>query len=144
MLKVSVPIPYRQAVERYVKKLIRRIKPRAIILYGSVARGRQGVGSDIDILVISEHLPSNFLERLKTLFELNNSTAPIEAVAYTPQEFQHMTVKTHLTALSAFEEGMILYDDGFFQQQKERYNQIKNDINLVRVEGGWERRLKPA
>ncbi|MFN3621903.1 MAG: nucleotidyltransferase domain-containing protein, partial [Nitrososphaerales archaeon] len=125
-------------------KLIRSIKPRSIILYGSVARGTQGVGSDIDLLIISECLPKNFLERLKSVAELNNSTTPIEALAYTPQEFQQMAERLHPTALSALEDGVILFDDGFFQQQRRRYTKTKKKINLIRVEGGWERGVKPT
>lgn len=135
---VKVKIPYKWAIEKYARKLIRNIRPRSIVLYGSIARGEHGVGSDVDILVISDSLPKNFLERLRILSELNPSTAPIEAIAYTTSEFRAMVEKLHPTALSAIEDGITIYDDGFFERMKELLTTLRERLNIVRIEGGWE------
>lgn len=52
---------------------------------------------------------------------MNLSTAPIEAIAYTTSEFKAMTEKLNLTALFVIEDGIIIYDDGFFERMKTLY-----------------------
>ncbi|MGQ9469616.1 MAG: nucleotidyltransferase domain-containing protein [Nitrososphaerales archaeon] len=131
-------MPYRRAIERYVKRALRKLKPSLIILYGSMAKGNYGVGSDIDLLIISDKLPYNFLDRLKLLNEINPTTAPIEALGYTTKEFEGMLKKRHLTALDALEEGIILYDDGYLMKIKKLFEKIKEELGLVKVEGYWE------
>jgi hypothetical protein len=137
MIKVEASIPFRRIVERYIKKIVRTLKPKAVIIYGSAAKGSYGAGSDIDILVISENLPKNFLERLKTLYEIDTTNAPIQPIAYTPQEFERMLNKKHLTALEALEYGLIVYDDGYIQEVVKKFNEMRKR-ELTRTEEGWE------
>jgi predicted nucleotidyltransferase len=110
------------------------------VLFGSVAKGEQGVGSDVDILIIAESLPSNFLERSRLLFELNQSFAPIEPVGYTPKEFLLMLERRHPTALYAVADGLVLRDDGFMKEAKRVFELVKKKFGLVRVKHGWEAR----
>ncbi|MBS7652723.1 MAG: nucleotidyltransferase domain-containing protein [Candidatus Bathyarchaeia archaeon] len=131
-------IPYRRALIRYAARVRRRIGARAIILYGSTARGTFGAGSDIDLLVIAEGLPENFLERIRLLDDLRDSTAPIEVIGYTPEEFSRMIDKPHPTALSAIEDGIVLHDDGFFEEMRRRFSEIRERMRIVRLEDGWE------
>ncbi|MBS7649542.1 hypothetical protein KEJ17_07880 [Candidatus Bathyarchaeota archaeon] len=39
MVKVEERIPFRRSVERYIKNAVRTLKPKAVILYGSAAKG---------------------------------------------------------------------------------------------------------
>ena len=129
--------PYEKAIKIYREKVIEKFRPRSIILFGSIATGKYRAWSDIDILVISENLPENFLERLRILFELNPTMAPIEALGYTPTEFIQMLKRRHPTALYAMADGKPIYDDGFFTEAKGVFEQIKAKFDLVRVEHGW-------
>ncbi|MCP8316880.1 MAG: nucleotidyltransferase domain-containing protein [archaeon] len=140
MVKVSLRLPYRREIERYAKRILRKLKPRSIILYGSMAKGTYGVGSDIDLLIISDKLPHNFLNRLKLLNEINPTTAPIEALGYTTKEFEEMLRKKNPTAFDAIEEGIILYDDGYLIKIKNLFEKIKEELGLVKVEDYWESR----
>jgi hypothetical protein len=139
-----VSFPYAKEVEIYCKKLVEKLRPRSIILYGSMARGDYGVGSDVDILVISDDLPPNFLERLRLLSEANPTLAPIQAVGYTPAEFLQMIHRRHPTALYAVADGKPLHDDGFFQGTKQVFEKVKKDFDLVRTEHGWDARTLSA
>jgi predicted nucleotidyltransferase len=114
-----VSFPYEKEVEIYCRKIAGMLRPRSIVLFGSMARGNYGVGSDVDILVISDNFPSNFLERLRLLFDANPTFAPIQAVGYTPAEFLKMIQRRHPTALYAVAEGKPLLDDGFFEEAKQ-------------------------
>ena len=130
-------VPYREEVMKYVKQVIRELKPVCIVLYGSAAKGTFGVGSDIDILVVAEGLPRSFLERLRLLYELSDGNAPIEPVAYTPEEFSAMLEKRHPTALHALEDGIPLYGREYFIKMRKRLLEIKRETGLILVEGCW-------
>jgi len=131
-------LPYAEAIRIYCEKVVEKLRPRAIILYGSMATGNYGVGSDVDIIVISEKLPKNFLERLDILFKINFTTTPIETLGYMPKEFLEMIARRHPTALYAVADGKPLYDDGFFIEAKRMFETIREKFELVKIEHGWE------
>ena len=135
-----VNTPYEIEIQVFCKNVVEKLSPRSIILYGSMATGKFGAGSDINIIVISENLPENFLERLRELFELNTTTAPIEPLGYKPSEFLKMIMKRHPTALYAVSDGKPLYDDGFFAEARKLFEAVKNKFDIVRIEHGWEAR----
>lgn len=132
---VGGDIPYRRKIKRYVNRVIKCLQPKLIMLYGSVATKTYGVGSDIDILVISNQLPKNFLERMKILYELNIENAPIDIVGYTSQEFERMILKLHPTALSALTEGIPIYDEGYYREAKRILSQMKLKVGKLSVNG---------
>jgi len=136
-----VSFPYEKEVEIYCRKIAQTLRPKSIILFGSMARGNYGVGSDVDILVISDDFPSNFLERLRLLSEANPTFAPIQAVGYTPAEFLKMIQHRHPTALYAVAEGKPLLDDGFFKEAKQVFERVKRDFQLVPTAHGWEAKV---
>ncbi|MFN4070971.1 MAG: nucleotidyltransferase domain-containing protein [Thermus caldifontis] len=68
----------------YAKRVRETLGEAQVYLYGSVARGSFGPESDIDLLVVSPHLPKDPLERL-LLQSLNPGR--VEAKGLTPEEF---------------------------------------------------------
>ncbi len=130
-------IPHKEDIERFIGKIVASFKPNTIILYGSMARGDYGVGSDIDIIVIAKNLPESLDERLKVMAELNDTTAPIECLAYTPREFRRMLKHTHPTALYAMDDGIILYDDGTVVEMREIFMKMKKTNIIKRFKHGW-------
>lgn len=132
-------IPYRSEVRKYVKKLLKSMKARAVVMYGSVAKGTYGVGSDIDLLVVADDAPKQFLKRLSFLNELNTTSAPIEVIAYTTKEFGEMIRRGHPSIFDALEESIVLYDDGLFGQMKEKFLSLKRKLGWIRIEDGWEK-----
>ncbi|HPD15936.1 MAG TPA: nucleotidyltransferase domain-containing protein [Planctomycetota bacterium] len=77
-------------VARYSDAISRRgIRPEAIYLFGSRARGRAGADSDIDLVVVSRAFRR--MGYLRSLALLGEAAAeilePIQALPYTPSEF---------------------------------------------------------
>lgn len=136
MAAISCKTPIKGKINRYIKRVIKRLKPKLIVIYGSVATKSYGVGSDIDMLVISDNFPKNFLERMKILYELNIENAPIDVIGYTAHEFKKMITKLHPTALSALMEGIPIYNEGFYEEAKTTLSQTK--LKIVKTESGWE------
>ncbi len=99
--------PYDKEIHIFCRNVLEKLSPRTVILYGSMATRRFGAGSDIDIIVVSENIPENFLERLNLLFELNTT------IGYKPNEFLKMIKRRHPTALYAVSEGYLYTMMGF-------------------------------
>ncbi len=129
-------IPYYDEIVRYVERLTRELKPCLVVLFGSAAKGTFGLGSDIDILVVSDLLPLNFQERSKRLFFLNDTFAPIEPFGYTSDEFRTMLLKRHPMALSALSEGTVLFkDEHFYGEVLELFERALKTVR--KEEFGW-------
>ncbi len=133
-----VKVPHRADIGFFLRAARKAQRVRSAVLFGSVAKGTYGVGSDIDLLVIAQDLPENFLKRLKVLYDANKTKAPLEIFPYTPDEFLLMIRKAHPTALDALNEGKILYDDGFFESMRKKFETLKQERGLVRTSLGWE------
>lgn len=138
---LELDFPYMHDVKRYCRNLVKSLNPRAILIYGSVAKGTFGVGSDIDLLVISDSLPSNFLNRLEVLSELNDTEAPLEPLGYTTTEVDKIikTGKLNPTVLDVLENGLVLYDDGYFSEVRSLFMKIKKKLGLKIVDGVWQK-----
>jgi len=95
-------------INDYTNEVVKRLRPHLIILFGSFATGDINEGSDIDILVVAD-FKENFLDRIRTLMDMNTFKIPIEPVGYTPEEFQEMKEKKNPFILEVMEKGKVLY-----------------------------------
>lgn len=93
----------------YGERLRARIGPLSGFVIGSVARGDFNLGSDIDVLVVSDRLPTHPLARSQLLYELTEGE--LEPKGYTVAEFQQMLVQNHPLAWEVLEQGIVLRDD---------------------------------
>lgn len=103
----------------YVKKLENDIGPFTSVLYGSYARGDFNIGSDIDILIISDNLPANMLERMELLYHYVEGG--IEPKGYTKAEFSKMLNSNNPLVIDALKNGEVLSDDGFWRKVLKKY-----------------------
>lgn len=95
-------------IDDYVSEVVRKLNPDLVLLFGSFATGDINEGSDIDILVVAD-FKENFLDRIRTLMDINTFKIPIEPVGYTPEEFQEMKGKKNPFILEVIEKGKVLY-----------------------------------
>lgn len=110
----------------YVKKLEAEIDHFTCVLYGSYARGDFNVGSDIDILIISDHLPSDMLKRMEFLYKYVRGG--IEPKGYTKSEFLNMLSLKNPLAIDALENGEVISDDGFWGKMREEYKVLRKEL----------------
>lgn len=78
---------------------------RAVVVFGSVARGDFHAGSDIDVLVVADHLPGDYRARLEVL---GRPPARVEPVAWTPEELRWQLGRRNPIAVEAEEAGVWL------------------------------------
>lgn len=61
---------------------------------GSYARGRWGVGSDLDVVLILEHSPRPWIERGRD-WDLSSLPVPTDVLIYTASEFERKAAETN-------------------------------------------------
>jgi predicted nucleotidyltransferase len=121
-----------QKIARNLRKIIEeskeKLKPKLVILYGSIARGDWHKGSDIDLLVITELEHPNVAEATKALQTIVHGH-PIEPHVYTIQEFDQLLTHGRMTALDALTEGIIIYaEKGYLKNVKEKLEQTMEKL----------------
>ncbi len=130
------PDAVNKALQEYCTEVIKRFKPACIILYGSRAKGTFTGASDIDIIVISNNFEQDFLSRIKDLIDANTSSFPIEPLGYTEAEFKTMLMAFRITALDAVREGVPLYGENYFNNLKNKLNELEK-IGLYKGKASW-------
>lgn len=108
-------------IKAYINEVIKRLTPSLIILFGSFATGDINEGSDVDILVVAGFKES-FLDRIKTLMDINKFKIPIEPIGYTPQEFHEMRRKKNPFILEVIEKGKVMYKSRDFSIKETQTN----------------------
>jgi len=109
-----------------VRRIVERLKPAAIVLFGSRARGDWGPWSDYDLLVIADFRES-YLERVGKLIELlKDVRIPIEPHPYTLEEAISMLHKGNPTIVDALEEGVFLHLEPGAQRLLKEYHRLKS------------------
>ncbi len=90
-----------------VEKL-RQLGAKKVILFGSYARGRADLFTDLDLLVVLDSkLP--FVERTAQLYGLLAPRVAADILAYTPEEWEEM--KTWPFIQNALSEGKVLHEE---------------------------------
>jgi hypothetical protein len=95
-------------IDDYVNEVVKRLNPHLIVMFGSFASGDINEVSDIDILVVAD-FKEKFLNRIRTLMDLNTFKIPIKPVGYTPKEFKEMKNRKNAFIMEVLEKGKILY-----------------------------------
>ena len=103
---------WRQDVKRLVAVIRRRYRPRRIILFGSAAqKGRKRI-HDLDLLIIKATRASH-ARRSADIYRVISGvrrTYPVDAVVYTPAEFQERLAWGDSFLRRIVTDGKVLYD----------------------------------
>jgi len=95
-------------LDRLVKDL-RHLGASRIVLFGSMARGRLDLFTDIDLIVVLDTtLP--FAERSAWVYRQLVPRVAADIMVYTPSEFEDM--RDNPFVRQALNEGVVLYEEG--------------------------------
>lgn len=97
----------RTEISRLIKKIKAEVKPRKILLFGSYARGDYHEKSDVDLLVVGD-FKERFFDRIGRILDCNDTSLGLDALAYTPQEFEKMRKQRNPLVTKALKEGIAL------------------------------------
>lgn len=91
--------------ERFAEGLDPALGVRAVVVFGSVARGDFHDSSDVDVLLIADGLPDRALERAAAV---GLPPPRVEFVAWTPDEWRLERDRGNPIAIEADERGLLL------------------------------------
>ncbi|MGP3667582.1 MAG: nucleotidyltransferase domain-containing protein [Candidatus Bathyarchaeota archaeon] len=115
-----------EALKPFLKRLLKYFDGDVtVILFGSYAKGDFNKASDYDLVLISNKLKGNPLERTKQVYKLNEEFLPLDILAFTQEEFLKAMENLSPTALDAIEEGKVLHDNGFYDEARKRLLELK-------------------
>lgn len=95
-----------ERAREFVTRIPAKAELVAAVVYGSVARGDFNQWSDIDLLVVARNLPERFLDRNDVLAPA--AVAGVQAIAWTPDEFEHALSKRNAIAVDALDHGVVI------------------------------------
>jgi predicted nucleotidyltransferase len=98
----------------YADGLARRMPLVAVAVVGSVARGDFNVWSDVDVLVVAEHLPDRAPERAGLLLE--GAPAGVQPVGFTPTELAAALRARNPLVVEALDAGVVLIGADIFEE----------------------------
>lgn len=93
------------------RRILRVIRPRKIILFGSRARGKTRPESDWDILVVADSRRPRYQRSPPLYGALSGLRQPIDILVYTPKEIEEWRHVKSAFITTAVREGKILYED---------------------------------
>lgn len=94
-----------------VKKLKKHYKPKKLILFGSLAKGRVTPESDIDLLIVKENVPKRYFDRIKELVPLLvDSDVGVDFVIWTPHELKQEMKTNHFLREEILKKGKVIYE----------------------------------
>lgn len=102
-----------RAVQTIVVALARRPEVERAFLFGSYARGRRDLFTDLDLLIVMNS-PLDFVTRVADMYQYlaGSDNAPIgvdiDLLVYTPEEFQRNASRGFIRR--ALEEGELIYE----------------------------------
>lgn len=97
----------REELDRAVEVLKNRGVEK-IILFGSLAAGEVGPGSDIDLLVV-ERTDKSFADRLEAVYSALMPRVAMDVLVYTPEEMHRLSSDRAFVRL-ALKRGRVLYE----------------------------------
>ncbi|MCC7573623.1 MAG: nucleotidyltransferase domain-containing protein [Candidatus Methanofastidiosum sp.] len=78
-----------RTLEDLVKQIKEKYSPELVLLFGSRARGDNLITSDYDLIVVSKNfIGIPFLTRLFLMQDLWDGERHLDALCYTPEEFE--------------------------------------------------------
>jgi len=148
--------PYKQLLDDLVSRMKRAWGENlvSVVLFGSIARGEFRKDSDIDLLVVCEHLPDGQLRRQRLFIEVERQLdlEHLNRLGFYPDFSPLMKAAKEAKFLSPVyldmvEDAVLLYDRGDFFKgilDKLRSALSKLGAKRIRIGSKWYWDLKPT
>ncbi len=93
--------------QELVFEQLKKMKPQAIILFGSYAWGKPHIDSDLDILMIKD-TDRSFTDRIRDVHTILKTRMPVDIIVLTSKEAQDATQKS-MFFKQIITEGKLIY-----------------------------------
>jgi predicted nucleotidyltransferase len=92
-----------------IRTLAEGARPQRIVLFGSYARGDAGEDSDMDLLVIEEHVSNRAHEMVRLRRLLRPLRIPVDVLVYSADEVTRLGTQPGSALYWALREGKTVY-----------------------------------
>jgi predicted nucleotidyltransferase len=99
-----------KVIEQVVQRLVAAGGVRKIILFGSYARGDATEDSDLDFIVVEDHLESKIKEMARLNSVIDYIGIGVDILIYTPEELADLGDIPGTAVYWALKEGKVLYE----------------------------------
>ena len=99
-----------EKIDEMVRRIVKRVHPEKIILFGSYARGSATIDSDADILVVMPVKGSKRKRATDIDLALVGVDLPVDVIVVTPEELEENRNRIGTIIYPALREGKVLYE----------------------------------
>lgn len=103
-------MPTETSLQRMVERLVAAARPRKIVLFGSHGRGEADPASDLDIMVIEEHVDDPHREMVRLHEAVGNMGVGVDLLVYSEQDAERRGQVPGTLIHTALHEGRVLYE----------------------------------
>jgi len=96
-------------LDKILKSLKKKYNPEKIILFGSLASGKVGEWSDIDLLIV-KNTRKNPLERNREIRKICKSDIAFDPIVFTPKEIKERLYWKDYFIQEILNKGKLLYE----------------------------------
>lgn len=93
-----------------VDRIVERFKPTRIILFGSQVRGDTDESSDVDLMIVLNHIPNKYQTAAEIRSSLRDVPISKDIIVITPGEIEEEGDVIGTLAYEALQEGRIMYE----------------------------------
>ncbi len=97
------------AIDIAVNRLVEKLSPDAIILFGSASNGTANDDSDIDLLVVLDTNLNKSDRFVLARGVIGRIGTPVDVLVYTPDEFRTESLKNDSIVREAIDSGRLVY-----------------------------------
>jgi len=126
-----------EAVGRFIERARQDLRPLALILFGSLARGDYHRRSDADFCVVLTDSPRSPFEGYDRVVACDPSGV-VQPVVYGADQFRQMVRQANGLALEVMADGLFLSGDEAFRQEIEGLAaRTRQRLGIGRTPTGW-------
>lgn len=97
-------------LDEIVRRIVDAAHPDKIVLFGSRARGKAGLGSDLDLLIVKPSDLPRYRRAAPLYGALSDIMVPTDIIVYTPEEIREWSRVPEALVTTALREGRVLYE----------------------------------
>jgi predicted nucleotidyltransferase len=98
------------SINQAVNIVVQTAHPKAVILFGSYARGNASEESDVDLCVVEDSLVDKRMESVRIRRALSPLRIPVDIIVHSAQTVREWGEVTGTLINSILQEGKILYE----------------------------------
>lgn len=128
---------YAEAVGHFVERATQELRPLALILFGSLARGDYHQYSDADFCLVLAEVPRSPFEGYNRVVACDPSGV-VQPLVYGPDQFRQMVRQANGLALEVLADGLFLAgDEAFWQEIEQLAACTRQRLGIERTPTGW-------